>query len=108
MQYFLEKGRKMTDTKKYFIQRNGSDKQITSSTDIDLIQRIDKTVWVMNHIFLNPDEHDEHELSLLMQEVITYVKNTDYPIWVLDPIAIKYFEKYPDLKNIWYHKPYQD
>lgn len=41
----------MTDTKKYFIQRNGSDKQITSSTDIDLIQRKDKTVWVMNHIF---------------------------------------------------------
>lgn len=98
----------MTDTKKYFIQKNSDNDQLTSSTDIDLIHRKDKTVWVMNHIFLNPDEHDEHELSLLMQKVVSYVQDTNYPIWPLDPIAIKYFEKHPELADIWYHKPYRD
>ena len=27
-------------------------------------------------------------------------------VWPLDPIAIKYFEKHPELNDIWYHRPF--
>lgn len=94
------------ENKKIFTQTNSADGQITSSTDIDLIKRNDGNVWVMNHIFLNPDQHDDHELSLLINDVISYIKTSSYPLWPLDPIAIKYFEKHPELNDLWYHKPY--
>ena len=93
------------EKKKYFTLKT-SDDQITSSTDIDLIERKDATVWIMNHIFLNPDEHDPHELSLLMEKVISYTQESGYPIWPLDPIAITYFEKHPEYETIWYHRPF--
>lgn len=96
------------EPKKYFTLTNSDNGRITSRTDLDLIERKDETVWVMNHIFLNPDEHDPHELSLLMEQVIDYVKKSGKKIWLLDPIAIKYFEKHPELNDIWYHMPYKN
>ena len=60
------------ETKKYFTLTNSNNNQITSRTDLDLIHRPDETVWIMNHIFLNPDEHDPHELSLLMSGYQVY------------------------------------
>ncbi|WP_308557673.1 hypothetical protein [uncultured Lactobacillus sp.] len=96
------------ETKKYFTLSNSDNGQITSQTDLDLINRKDETVWVMNHIFLNPDEHDPHELSLLMNQVIKYVQESNKKVWPLDPIAIKYFEKHPELNEIWYHKPFSN
>lgn len=95
-----------TETKKYFTLSNSNDVQITSRTDLDLIKRKDATVWVMNHIFLNPDEHDPHEISLLMKQVLAYVQESGKKVWPLDPIAIKYFEKHPELNDIWYHHPF--
>ena len=96
------------ETKKYFTLSNSDNGQITSQTDLDLINRKDETVWVMNHIFLNPDEHDPHELSLLMNQVIKYVQESNKKVWPLDPIAIKYFEKHPELNEIGYHKPFSN
>lgn len=94
------------ETKKYFTLTNSDDNQITSRTDLDLIKRKDETVWVMNHVFLNPDKHDPHEITLLMKQVITYVQESGKKVWPLDPIAIKYFEKHPELNDLWYHQPY--
>ena len=82
----------MSETKKYFTLSNSNDDQITSRTDLD--------------IFINPDEHDPHEISLLMKQVIAYVQESGKKVWPLDPIAIKYFEKHPELNNIWYHRPF--
>lgn len=93
------------ETKKFFTLRNEDD-IITSRTDLDLITRSDQEVWVMNHIFINPDHHDEHEISILMKKVVAFVKESQKQIWPLDPIAIKYFEKHPELKDLWYHKPF--
>ena len=94
------------ETKKYFTLTNSNNNQITSRTDLDLIHRPDETVWIMNHIFLNPDEHDPHELSLLMKQVIKYIQESCKRVWPLDPIAIKYFEKHPELSDLWYHRPF--
>lgn len=94
------------ETKKYFTLTNSDHQQITSRTDLDLLKRKDESVWIMNHIFLNPDQHDPHELSLLMNRVIPYIKESGYKVWPLDPIAIKYFKKHPELNNIWYHRPF--
>lgn len=93
-----------TEKKKFFTRKTAE--TITSRTDLDLITRKDRQVWVMNHLFINPDQHDPHEISLLMEEVITFVKQTNYQIWPLDPIAIAYFKKHPELNQLWYHKPY--
>ena len=79
---------------------------LTSRTDLDLINRNNQQVWVMNHIFINPDQHDEHEISLLMQKVTDFVKESGFPVWVLDPIAIEYFKMHPELENIWTQKPF--
>lgn len=97
---------KKIETKKCFTLTNSDNQQITSRTDLDLLKRKDGSVWVMNHVFLNPDQHDPHELSLLMAQVIAYVKKSGHKVWPLDPIAIKYFEKHPELKDIWYHRPF--
>lgn len=96
------------ETKKYFTLTNSNDGQITSRTDLDLIQRKDANIWVMNHIFINPATHDEHEIGLLMKQVMIYVQKSGKKVWPLDPIAIKYFEKHPELKAFWYHKPFKD
>lgn len=92
------------ETKKVFILKNTAD-ILTSRTDLDLIKRSDQEVWLMNHIFINPEQHDQHEISLLMEKVIAFVKETNNPVWPLDPIAIKYFQKHPELNKLWYHKP---
>lgn len=93
------------ETKKFFTLKNNDD-IITSRTDLDLINRPDQKVWVMNHIFINPDNHNEHEISILMEKVVKFVKESNKQVWPLDPIAIKYFKKHPELDDIWYHKPF--
>lgn len=79
---------------------------LTSRTDIDLIEKNGEKIWVMNHIFINPTEHDEHEISLLMEKVLDFIKTTKQKIWPLDPIAIEYFNRHPELTDIWAEKPY--
>ncbi|TSO25867.1 N-acetyltransferase [Lactobacillus sp. LL6] len=79
---------------------------LTSRTDIDLIKKNNQQIWVMNHIFINPTNHDEHEISLLMEKVINFIKQSGISIWVLDPIAIEYFKKHPELNNIWAEQPF--
>lgn len=93
-----------TDKKKFFIRKDEQG-TLTSSTDLDLIDRKDGEVWLMNHIFINPDKHDDHEISLLLEEVISFIKDSNKKIWPLDPIAITYFKKHPELNDFWYHKP---
>ena len=97
---------KELSTEKTFILKNTSNNQISSKTTLTLIKRADTNFWVMNHLFLNPAEHDKHELSLLLQEVISYVRSTDIKVWPLDPIAIQYFKKHPQLNDIWHHQPF--
>ncbi|WP_281829118.1 MULTISPECIES: hypothetical protein [Lactobacillus] len=60
----------------------------------------------MNHLFLNPEQHDQHEISLIMHDVVVFVQESEKKIWPLDPIAIKYFKQHPELEAIWYHKPF--
>lgn len=92
-------------TKKYFTRKNDND-IITSRTDLNLIERKNKTVWIMNHLFLNPEQHDQHEISLIMHDVVVFVQESEKKIWPLDPIAIKYFKQHPELEAIWYNKPF--
>lgn len=82
------------------------DEILTSRTDIDLIEKNNEKIWVMNHIFINPVEHDQHEISLLMKKVIDFVKESNHKIWPLDPIAIEYFKRHSELRDIWVEKPY--
>ena len=105
-QKFTEKMRNiiMPDNKKVFTRKASND-VLTSETVLDLIDRKDESVWVMNHIFINPDQHDEHEISLLMDEVMEFIKDSNKKIWPLDPIAIIYFEQHSELTKYWYHKP---
>lgn len=79
---------------------------LTSRTDIDLIEKNGEKIWVMNHIFINPTEHDQHEISLLMNQVVDFIKENKQKIWPLDPIAIEYFRMHPELNNIWVEQPY--
>lgn len=81
---------------------------LTSKTDLTLIEKNNEQIWVMNHIFINPNQHSEHEISLLMKKVITFVKESKLKIWPLDPIAIKYFKMHPELADMWTQKPYSD
>jgi predicted GNAT family acetyltransferase len=43
---------------------------------------------------------------LLMKQVLAYVQESGKKVWPLDPVAIKYFEKHPELNDIWYHRPF--
>lgn len=79
---------------------------LTSRTDIDLIKKANQQIWVMNHIFINPTNHDKHEISLLMKKVTSFVKHSGFSIWVLDPIAIEYFKMHPELNDIWTEQPF--
>lgn len=90
---------------KVFTLCTSSNNVITSSTSLQLIKRQD-SVWVMNHIFINPATHNEHELSLLFTKVLAFIRQSNYPVWPLDPIAIHYLKKHPEYHSLWYHAPY--
>lgn len=41
-----------------------------------------------------------------MKKVIDFVKESNHKIWPLDPIAIEYFKRHSELRDIWAEKPY--
>lgn len=92
--------------KKIFRLTNSPQNQPSSKTELILIPRQDEEVWVMGHIFLNPDQHAPHELSQLLAQVVDFVQKSGKRLWVLDPLAIQYLYKHPELNNLWYEPPF--
>lgn len=72
---------------------------------MDKIKRKDATVWVMNHIFINPQKDSKQILHDQMKIVMLIAQESQIPVWPLDPMIIDYFKHQPDFANIWYHRP---
>lgn len=92
--------------KKVFILTNSPQNQPSSKTELILISRPDGEVWAMGHIFLNPDQHAPHELSQLLAQVVDFVQKSGKKLWPLDPLAIQYLYRHPELKELWYNPPF--
>lgn len=74
---------------------------------IDLINRKDGKVWIMNHFFVNPEKDFNQELAKEMPKLQLIAQKSGYPIWPLDPGVIAYFKEHSEYYSIWYHKPFQ-
>ena len=95
-----------TITTKTFEQLNENETPIYRWT-MELIKRQDKKIWVMNHLFLNPD----YDQTTIFENAITalrsFIVQQELLIWPLDPMVIDYFKHSADqeLKSYWYHQP---
>ena len=72
---------------------------------MDKIERKDATVWIMNHLFINPNKDSKKILHDQMQTVMNIAQKSQLPVWPLDPVVINYFDEHPEFAGIWYHRP---
>lgn len=72
---------------------------------LDLIQRKDQQVWVMNHLFISPAVDFDQQLAAEMKTLQLFGQKSNDPIWPLDPAVIAYFKGHPDFHKFWYHAP---
>lgn len=97
---------KQTTTTKTFEQLNENGTPIYRWT-MEPIRRQGKKIWVMNHLFLNPDYDQKAIFEHAITALRSFIVQQELPIWPLDPLVIDYFELNADeeLKAYWYHQP---
>lgn len=89
-----------------FFENYDDNEMLTSRWTMDLINRQDGKVWVMNHFFVNPKANLQKELGEEMKTAKFIAQKSHHPIWPLDPVVINYFENHPDFYSFWYNRPY--
>ena len=90
-----------------FFKEYDDNEQLIYHWSMDKIKRTDGKVWVINHMFIAPNQNKEAVLDKNMALVMEFAKNTKLPIWTLDPLVIDYFQRHPEFHKIWYHRPAQ-
>lgn len=93
------------DNPHQFIREDDDNGETICSWTMDKIKRKDATVWIMNHFFINPKIDSNKILHKQMATVMFIAQESHLPVWPLDPLVIKYFEKHSEFHSIWYHKP---
>ncbi|WEV41059.1 hypothetical protein [Lactobacillus sp. ESL0681] len=88
-----------------FFELYDDDDVLTCRWTMDKMQRQDGEVWVMNHLFINPQADSNKILTEEMEFILEIAQETKTPIWPLDPMVIDYFNKHDEFSKIWYHKP---
>lgn len=72
---------------------------------MDKIERADGEVWLMNHMFINPDANKDQILAQEMNTLLFIAQESKILVWPTDPMVIDYFNKHAEFSKIWYHKP---
>ncbi|MBA1392564.1 hypothetical protein EQ500_01435 [Lactobacillus sp. XV13L] len=88
-----------------FFETHDDDDVLTCRWTMDRIERNDGPVWIMNHMFINPDADRDQVLRKEMHTVQLIARESHVPVWPLDPMVIDYFKIHPEFDRIWYHKP---
>lgn len=87
-------------------EKYDDDHNLLCRWSMDLIERKDGQVWVMNHFFVNPHFNTAEALSEEMPIALDFAKKSGHSIWPLDPMVISFFEQHPAYHEIWYHRPF--
>lgn len=73
---------------------------------LDLIKRQYQQVWVMNHLFINPQVDFNKQLAEEMETLKIFGQESGHLIWPLDPAVIEYFKNHQAFHKFWYHHPF--
>jgi hypothetical protein len=87
-------------------QVNDDNNRLICRWSMDKINRQTGPIWVMNHLFINPDVNSKQILHDQMKVVMEIAQKSQIPVWPLDPQVIAYFSQHSEFDKIWYHKPY--
>ncbi|CCI85202.1 hypothetical protein [Lactobacillus pasteurii] len=90
---------------KQIFEKYDQNHQLLYRWSMDLINHRTQAVWVMNHLFINPDFQAQTALDIAFDKVLELAKSTQTKVWPLDPRVISDFKTRPNSKEIWYQSP---